>query len=162
MSFAQLPLRILLTGIDAQQLAELQAIMPDANLSLYARQADLEMAIEDADVVAGLVSRDAFARARRLKWVHSWAAGPDAQLFAEFVDSPVVLTCSKGNGAVPLAEHAMMLMLMLNRNAMRWIEAHRSHKWEPSFTANSTARRSALSARAIPGRTSRSRDCSTT
>jgi phosphoglycerate dehydrogenase-like enzyme len=134
MSDSKQALRILLTGeIDDQRLAELQAIVPDASLSYFAKQAELETAIEDADVVAGQVSRDALARARRLKWVHSWAAGPNTQLFAEFVESPVVLTCSKGNGAIPLAEHAMMLMMMLNRNAMRWIEGHRNRKWDAFF-----------------------------
>jgi phosphoglycerate dehydrogenase-like enzyme len=65
--------------------------------------------------------------------MHSWAAGPNAQLFPAMVESPAPLTCSKGNGAIPLAEHAMMLMMMLNRNAMRWINAQRERKWDPFF-----------------------------
>jgi phosphoglycerate dehydrogenase-like enzyme len=127
-------LRILLTGeIDDGRLHELKQIAPAANLAFFSKQADMEAAVENADVVAGQLSPAALARARNLKWVHSWAAGPNTQLFPEFAASPVVLTCSKGNGAIPLAEHAMMLMMMLNRNAMRWIEAHRNHKWDPFF-----------------------------
>jgi phosphoglycerate dehydrogenase-like enzyme len=134
MTKADTKLRILLTGeIDDKRFAELQAIAPDAELTFYDKQADMEAAVEDADVVAGQLSAAALARGKNLKWVHSWAAGPNTQLYPEFVESAVVLTCSKGNGAIPLAEHAMMLMLMLNRNSMRWIEGHRNRKWDAFF-----------------------------
>lgn len=127
-------LRVLLTGeIDDRRFAELQGIAPQAELTFYDKQADMEAAIEDADIVAGQLSPQALARGHQLKWVHSWAAGPNTQLYPEFVASPVVLTCSKGNGAIPLAEHAMMLMLMLSRNAMRWVEGQRNRKWDAFF-----------------------------
>lgn len=93
----------------------------------------LAAAIEDADVVAGNVPAELLAKAHRLRWIHSWAAGPDRQLYPAMVESPVVLTSSKGNGAVPLAEHAMLLMLLLNRSALRWLRAQDEHRWE-SFT----------------------------
>jgi phosphoglycerate dehydrogenase-like enzyme len=127
-------LDILLTGeIDDRRLAELQSIAPNARLRYFDKQAEMEAAVADADVVAGQLSQAALGAAERLKWVHSWAAGPNTQLYPEFVQSPVVLTCSKGNGAIPLAEHAMMLMMMLNRNAMRWVEGQRNRKWDPFF-----------------------------
>jgi phosphoglycerate dehydrogenase-like enzyme len=128
------PLRVLVTGeIDDARLAELRSIAPDADVRFFARMADLEAEVDDAEIVAGQLSPDGLSRAGNIKWVHSWAAGPNTQLFSSFVEHPVVLTCSKGNGAIPLAEHAMMLMLMLNRNAMRWIEGHRNRKWDPFF-----------------------------
>ncbi len=127
-------LRILLTGeIDDARFAELQAIAPDTELTFYEKQADMEAAVGDADIVAGQLSPAALLQGRALKWVHSWAAGPNTQLYPEFITSPVVLTCSKGNGAIPLAEHAMMLMMMLNRNAMRWVEGQRNRKWDAFF-----------------------------
>jgi phosphoglycerate dehydrogenase-like enzyme len=127
-------LNVLLTGeIDDSRLAELKAIAPNAHLSFFDKNADIESAIADADAVAGHVSPEALAKAKKLKWVHTWAAGPNAQVYPEFIKGDVVLTSSKGNGAIPLAEHAMMLMLMLNRNAMRWIDGHRDGKWDPFF-----------------------------
>lgn len=91
--------------------------------------------LEDIDphrvvAVAGSVSPESFARLSRLRWIHSWAAGPDAAIFPELVSSPVVLTSSAGNGGVPLAEHAMMLLLMLDREATRWLAAQRDHRWD--------------------------------
>ncbi len=127
-------LTVLLTGeIDDARLAELRAIAPRARLTFFNSVADMSAAIAEADVVAGHVTPEALARAGKLKWVHTWAAGPNAQVYPEFVRSDVMLTSSKGNGAIPLAEHAIMLMLMLNRNAMRWIEGHRNKKWDPFF-----------------------------
>ncbi len=51
-------------------------------------------------------------------------------MYPEMVASPVVCTSCKGNGAIPLAEHAMMLMLMLNRDAPRWARAQAEHRWD--------------------------------
>jgi phosphoglycerate dehydrogenase-like enzyme len=116
-----------------EQMERIRAAAPNAECRFFENQAELEAQIEEAEVVAGSVSAPALARAKRLKWVHSWAAGVNRQLFSEMVGSSVILTCSKSNGAIPLAEHAMMLMLMLNRQAMLWIRAQAEHRWERRF-----------------------------
>lgn len=109
---------------------QLEEAAPQDTFEYLDSDADLPARITDADVVAGHVSQAALSKASdRLKWVHSWAAGPDKQLYREFVDSDIILTCCKGNGAVPLAEHAMMLMLMLQRDAVRWLDEQRAHEW---------------------------------
>lgn len=124
--------RVLLAGfVNEKQFAELREVAPGADFHLLGEDEKLEEQIVDADIAAGSIPPAALANARSLKWVHSWAAGPNSQLYPAMVESDVVLTCSKGNGAVPLAEHAMMLMLMLNRNAMRWIRAQAERKWDP-------------------------------
>ena len=99
-------------------------------MRFFASDAQMHEEIAEADIVLGEVPEAVFPRAQRLKWVHTWAAGPNRQIFPAVIDSPVVLTCSKGNGAIPLAEHAVMLMLMLNRNALRWLEAQRERRWD--------------------------------
>lgn len=83
-----------------------------------------------AVAIAGAIGPDELRNAPLLRWNHSWRAGVDAELFPELVDSPVVLTSSTGNGAIPLAEHAMMLMLMLDRDAPRWMDAQRARAWD--------------------------------
>jgi len=115
------------------QLAQIQAAVPGADCRYFEKRSDLEAHVEDAEVIAGSISPQGLARAKSLKWVQSWAAGPDEALFPEMVESPVILTSCKGNGAIPLAEHAMMLMLMLNRNMMRWIRAQDEHRWDKFF-----------------------------
>jgi phosphoglycerate dehydrogenase-like enzyme len=123
---------ILLTTGQAtpDQIEQVKAAAAGADLRVFATQAELEAQIEEADAVVGNVSRTAFARARKLRWVQSWAAGPDALMYPEMVASDVIVTSVKGNGAIPLAEHAMMLMLMLNRDYPRWWRAQQERRWD--------------------------------
>lgn len=107
-----------------------QALMTAAASAANVEFTDDVERIVDADAVGGHVPSEIFGRATRLRWIHTWAAGPDHDLIPELMDSPVVLTSSKGNGAIPLAEQAILLMLMLNRNALRWVRAQERHEWD--------------------------------
>lgn len=110
---------------------------PDAEIRYFGDRtpADLEREIPDAEILVGrgdasTISPSAFARAEKLKWIHSWAAGPNEMLFPKLVASPVTVTSSVGSGAIGMSEHAVMLMLLLNRGAISWIRAQDEHKWE--------------------------------
>lgn len=116
--------------VTPDQLEQIRAAAPDAEVRHFASQKELEAQIEEAEVVAGNLSPAALARAEKLKWVQSWAAGPDALLYPEMLASDILCTSCKSNGAIPLAEHAIMLMLMLNRDALRWHRAQEAHRWE--------------------------------
>ena len=125
---------VLVTGVVKDfQLEAMRAAAPGAEVRYFATQAALEEQIEEAEVVAGNITAAALVRAGKLRWVHCWAAGPDALMYPEMVASPVVCTSSKGNGAIPLAEHAMMLMLMLNRDARAWLRNQEAHVWEHRY-----------------------------
>jgi phosphoglycerate dehydrogenase-like enzyme len=133
MMSSQLPPRrtILVSGeVKPAQMDQIRAAIPGADCRYYGQPSDLELHAAEAEVVAGRLTPEGFARASKLRWIHSWAAGPDAAIFPELIDSPVILTCCKGNGAIPLAEHAMMLMLMLNRGALRWLKSQAERRWE--------------------------------
>jgi phosphoglycerate dehydrogenase-like enzyme len=86
--------------------------------------------LDQVTVIAGHPTPAQLSAAVRLRWIHSWAAGVDALLSPPMRASPVTLTSSAGNGAIPLAEHAMMLMLMLNRDAPRWWRAQGERVWD--------------------------------
>src|SRR5262245_1705649 len=65
-------------------------------------------AIEDAEVYFGFgIPRALFLRAKRLRWVHSAAAGVGTALYPEMLASDVVLTNSAGVHAVPMAEYVV-------------------------------------------------------
>ncbi len=85
--------------------------------------------LPEAEIVAGNVPQALFGTATHLRWIHSWAAGVDSGLFPELVASPVVLTCSKGNGGIPLAEHIILFMLMLARNVPAILHAQQERVW---------------------------------
>ena len=65
-----------------------------------------------------------------LQWVHSSAAGVDGWIEAGAIPEQATLTSAVGNGAIPLAEHALLLMLMLNREAPRWLRAQQRREWD--------------------------------
>lgn len=65
-------------------------------------------AIEEAEVYFGFgIPRPLFLRAKRLRWVHSAAAGVGTALYPEMVASDVVLTNSAGVHAIPMAEYVV-------------------------------------------------------
>ena len=85
-----------------------ELVMPES-------EAELLKVMPQAEVVFGSLSPDMFRRGERLRWVQTWGAGVDGQLFKAFVDSNVVLTSGRGTVGVHLAEHAMALLLGLTR-----------------------------------------------
>jgi phosphoglycerate dehydrogenase-like enzyme len=130
-----MPLTIHITASDMPDVvAAVEAAAPGAIVRYFPEQAAFEAAIADADIVATVrIGADALARAKRLKWVQSWSAGPDHTLTPELSASDVQVTSAKGNGAIPLAEHAMMLMLMLDRDAHRSFRAQAERRWDRFF-----------------------------
>lgn len=87
--------------------------------------------IAGADAYLGFgLSRPLFEAARRLRWVHSAAAGVRGLLYPELVDSDVVLTNSAGIHAVPIAEHVLGGVIYLLRGFDRAVERHRARVWD--------------------------------
>jgi len=84
----------------------------------------------EMEAVVGRVPPDVLVKAPRLRWVHSPSAGVDADLTPEMLASPVVLTSSAGNGGISLAEHSILLMLMLSRDVPRWMRAQAERRWD--------------------------------
>lgn len=126
-------MKILMHGgsfFDEDKAEAVRQQFPHHDVTFVKSAGEIGAHIGDADIFAGMPSEADFLKAEKLKWFHSWLAGPNHYLFPALVDSDILFTCSKGNGAVPLAEHAMMLMLLLNRQAMRWINAARERRWE--------------------------------
>jgi phosphoglycerate dehydrogenase-like enzyme len=123
------PTIVVYGGVNAAQAEQIRQAAAGMAVHFPATTEELARILPEADVVAGSIPRSLFGLARRVRWLHSWAAGVDGALYPELVESPIVMTCSKGNGAVPLAEHAMMLMLMLARDMLQTMEDQRAHRW---------------------------------
>lgn len=124
-------MRLLYQGpLDDSRRRRIAEACPGIEIDNLTAGGDLPHRIAGAQIVTGQIPPDALRVAGALRWVHSWMAGPNDQLYPDFVAHPVAFTCSRGNGAIPLAEHAMMLMLMLNRQASRWTQAQRDRRWE--------------------------------
>ncbi len=70
-----------------------------------------------------------FARARRLKWIHTAEGGVDALLFPELIKSEVVVTHTRGLNADTIADHALGLTLALTRRLAECRDWQKSKLW---------------------------------
>jgi len=84
---------ILVTGqFSADNVARIRQAAPGADLRFVPKLSPGEDGLGEVEAIAGTIDAIQLAQAPRLKWVHSWAAGVDNDLFPEMLESPVVLT----------------------------------------------------------------------
>lgn len=91
-------------------------------------------AIRDAEVYFGFgIPRPLFLQARRLRWVHSAAAGVGSALYPEMAASDVQLTNSAGVHAVPIAEYVVAGVLHFFRGLDVAAAQQRQRRWDKQF-----------------------------
>jgi D-2-hydroxyacid dehydrogenase (NADP+) len=73
--------------------------------------------LPDTDIFVGYSLRaEQLTHAKKLKWIHSTAAGVAQLMYPELRDSSIVVTNPSGVFSPPMAEHTMGLLLALARN----------------------------------------------
>ena len=82
----------------------------------------LEKEIPDTDIFIGWsLMPEQFRLARKLKWIHSTAAGVAQLMYAELRASGIAVTNASGVHAIPMAEHILgMLVALARRFPMAW------------------------------------------
>lgn len=91
-------------------------------------------AITGAEVYFGFgIPRDLFIEAKKLRWVHSAAAGVGSALHDEMRSSDVILTNSAGIHAVPIAEYAVAGILHFLRGFDVALDQQRHGTWDKAF-----------------------------
>jgi len=86
--------------------------------------------IRDAEVYFGFgIPKPLFGEAKRLRWVHSAAAGVGSALYPEMVASDVLFTNSAGIHAVPIAEYVVAAVLHFLRGLDIAIDQQRRGEW---------------------------------
>ena len=100
----------------------------------YASAAELPHAVPGAEVLfvwdflSTSVPR-AWPYADRLRWVHIASAGVDPLMFPELVDSPAVLTNSRGIFDRPIAEYVLGLILVFAKDIRETLDLQRKRAW---------------------------------
>ena len=88
-------------------------------------------AIKDAEIVVGFdLGKEALLKADKLKWLHILSAGVDHALYPELIEHHSTMTSSKGSGGIPMAETAIMLMLMLTKHATHYFKSQQHKQWQ--------------------------------
>ncbi len=77
-----------------------------------------------ADMGPGL-----FSAAKRLRWIHSPAAGLGGMLFPAMIESPVAITNSRGLSAGTIAEHVLSVILAVFRNLPLAFRSQQARDW---------------------------------
>ena len=116
--------------------------IPDANVESLRRrfphftfdhaadEAEVIARIGDADVgFLGRLRAPGFARAGRLRWVHSPAAGVGNLMFPELIASDVTITNSRGLHGLVIAEHVIGVAIALFRQLHVDVRAQLEHRW---------------------------------
>lgn len=97
--------------------------------------ADEAQAVEmsrDAKILitrGGAFFKPMFLAARSLDWVHSTSAGVNGFMFPEFVESPVILTNSRGCYGQVISNHVFAFVLALLRNLPLTLEQQKRREW---------------------------------
>lgn len=96
---------------------------------------DFAGAAEDAEVILNwsgslALLRDVFLLSRRLRWIHSRAAGLEQTLFPELIESEVILTNGGGVFSASLGEFALAAILHFAKDFRRMIDNQLAGIWE--------------------------------
>ncbi len=118
------------------RLAMLAQLPEAASISVGAGPEAFETSAAEADAVlnwahSNRTLRAVFSRCRRLKWVHTRAAGIDNLLFPELVESPVILTNGTGVYSASLGEFALAAILYFAKDLRRMIRNQQAGVWAP-------------------------------
>jgi phosphoglycerate dehydrogenase-like enzyme len=110
---------------------ELEKRFPQCEFRFYKRG---EETLEDmlwADAVTGHPSRAMLGKAKNIKWLHIQSAGVDGYTDKSIYGNPsIIVTRTADVFSVAIAEHAVGMILALNRLFPKYIRRQADHRWD--------------------------------
>ena len=82
-----------------------------------------------ADIILARNKIENFSKYKNLKWIHGSFAGVDKFLTDEIKNSGVIITNSRGVYNTTVSEHAMSIMLALNRGLKKSVISQEKREW---------------------------------
>jgi len=99
---------------------------------------DFARALPDADVVVAQdLSDEQLARAGRVRWLSSVAAGLDGIVTPALLARGIAITNASGVHGPNIAEHVLAMMLMFTRGLPALFRAQLARRWERNMTSRS-------------------------
>jgi phosphoglycerate dehydrogenase-like enzyme len=106
--------------------------------------------IADAEAAfSAQIHREQLAAARRLRWIHSPAAGVGGMLYPEMLQRRVVITNSRGMAADTMAEHAIAVTLAMFRRLHVAVTRQVERRWAQDEIASNAPNRLVSGARVL-------------
>ncbi len=117
----------------AEYLHNIEALVPSMEVIVVGKNTSVpQVALADAEIIAGWVTREAICNAPNLRWAQHWAAGvdsltrdPDIQM------KDFVLTNGSGVHGIPIREHILAFLLTFARGFHHQIRAQQRRAWRP-------------------------------
>jgi phosphoglycerate dehydrogenase-like enzyme len=75
------------------------------------------------------ILKAAWSDSASVRWIHSAGVGVESLQFPELLASDVVVTNCRGIYEQPMAEYALMLMLLFAKDMVHTLEDQRAHRW---------------------------------
>jgi phosphoglycerate dehydrogenase-like enzyme len=117
-------------SIPREQVDRLRRSFPHHTFTDARSERELVDALAEAEVAfTGLVGGAMLARAPRLRWVQSPAAGVGRLLSPQMLARDVVITNSRGIVGVPIAEHVLGVATMFARRLHLAVRNQVAHRW---------------------------------
>ncbi|HTS12192.1 MAG TPA: D-2-hydroxyacid dehydrogenase [Candidatus Limnocylindrales bacterium] len=108
----------------------IRAVWPAMHVVQLEKFDGLALEIADAHIFVGASLRPKqFAAARKLKWIHSTAAGVGQLMYPELRASGIELTNASGVHSVPMAEHILGTMIALARRFPECVRYQQQSHW---------------------------------
>jgi phosphoglycerate dehydrogenase-like enzyme len=113
-----------------QALPDLQKEFPQVQFESFMTAPDMAVAIADADAYVGMLTRDLFLAAKKLKWIQSPSTGVDFYtVIPELVASNVRLTSARGVHTACVAESTIAMILAITRGVVASVKSQQKHRW---------------------------------
>ena len=125
--------RVVAWAIPATHVEELRRRFPHIDF-LHSRDRDSDLALApEADVAFALgLSKEAAARATRLRWVHCSAHAVGQFPLTDLASRGITVTNSRGIQSTPIAEHVMAGLLALARRLPQTLRWQEQRAWLPN------------------------------
>jgi phosphoglycerate dehydrogenase-like enzyme len=123
--------------IPLDQVARIRAAFPDLTITDARTDPALKAALADAEAAfSWRIGPEVWPYARRLRWVHTPAAGLGSMLTDPLKASDVIVTNSRGVHAIPIAEHVIGVTIALSRRMQTALRRQVTHTWAQNELAD--------------------------
>jgi len=117
--------------LSANELAQIQALVPDMHLLVTTDRQAIEAALATIEIAVKQFPQALMTQAPRLRWFQQWGAGADWLLnHPEVAASALVVTTGSGVHAIPISEHILAYLFAFARALPKAIRSQTQHIWQ--------------------------------
>jgi phosphoglycerate dehydrogenase-like enzyme len=122
--------KVLIPSTPDEQLAELKAAAPNAELVVCQNEAEALRNVEGASASYGFITRGLIRAGKNLRWVQQPSAGVEQLMeIPDLVESPIVLTNMQRVFGPPIADQALGYLLAFTRSLAHFVQVQPNQEW---------------------------------